>query len=268
MPGCSSPLQRRSPQANRATTFGTLSLLFPPYCRVDGSSDPLSNDTSETQVACRRVQVFRMTSRWAVAAAVIRCAQMRAAFDDFARDFALRLQRVVASFLVSAARVYRNAARLRRIGLVLVGPPISGPLPDVADHVVNAIAVRRKAGTGEVRSKPSSHDFRAESSLPGIGHMPAAGSEFVAPGEFGAVNAATGGEFLFGFGRQLLACPPRVGECIAKRHMHHWMIIARVDVALRPVRLPPVSTLGKAHHSPRFFRSTACDGGEKTSEPA
>ena len=95
-------------------------------------------------MACRRVHVFRMASGWAVAAAVIRCAQMRAAFDDFARDFALRLARVVASLLAPAARVYRNAARLQRIGLVLVGPPISGPLPDVADHVVNAVAVRRK----------------------------------------------------------------------------------------------------------------------------
>src|SRR6476660_465652 len=79
--------------------------------------------------------------------------------------------------------------------------------------------------------------------LPGVGHVLAAGREFVPPGELGTVKAATRGEFPFGFGRQLLASPFCVGECIAKRHMHHGMMIARVDVALRPVWMPPVGTL-------------------------
>ena len=50
--------------------------------------------------------------------------------------FALRLARIVAFLLVSAARILRNAARFRRVGLVLWRVPISGPFPDIADHVM------------------------------------------------------------------------------------------------------------------------------------
>ena len=49
------------------------------------------------------------------------------------------------SFLQQArARIFWYAARLRRIRGMLGGPPVGGPLPDIADHVVDAVAVRRK----------------------------------------------------------------------------------------------------------------------------
>ena len=119
--------------------------------------------------------------------------------------------------------------------------------------------------TGEVRSKPSSQRFSC-------GKLPcqvlAAGREFAAPGELGTIKSATRGEFPFGFARQLLASPRCVGDRIAERHMHHRMIIARVDVALRPVGVPPISTLGVGLPLAKIFRSTGCDGGVKTSEPA
>ena len=100
--------------------------------------------------------------------------------------------------------------------------------------------------TGEVRSKPSSQRVLARKfALPGVGHVSAARRELVAPGELGAVEAAARGEFPFGFGRQLLAGPLRVGERIAKRHMHDGMIVEPVDVALRPVGMPPVRALGE-----------------------
>ena len=55
-----------------------------------------------------------------------------------------RLAGVVARLLASAARILRHAAGLRRVALVLWREPVGGPLPDVADHVVHAVAVRRK----------------------------------------------------------------------------------------------------------------------------
>ena len=51
---------------------------------------------------------------------------------------------VVAAFLAPAARILRNAASLRRVGFVLWRVPVGGPFPDVADHVVEAVAVRRE----------------------------------------------------------------------------------------------------------------------------
>ena len=70
--------------------------------------------------------------------------------------------------------------------------------------------------------------------------MFAAGREFVAPSELGAVEAAARGEFPFGLSRQVFAGPACAGERIAERHMHHGVIVERVDVALRPVGMPPV----------------------------
>src|SRR5437867_4212681 len=45
-----------------------------------------SNDTSESDVARGRIHRFRMASGWAVTAAVVRRAQVRAAFEDLARN--------------------------------------------------------------------------------------------------------------------------------------------------------------------------------------
>src|SRR3954467_11389884 len=92
----------------------------------------------------RCVDRLRVTRGRAVATAVARRAQMRAAFDHLARNPDLGLARVVASFLVPPARVLGDAAALERFGLVLLREPVGGPLPDVANHVVDAVAIRRE----------------------------------------------------------------------------------------------------------------------------
>src|SRR6185312_3807023 len=85
-----------------------------------------------------------MSRSGAIAAAIIRRAQMRAALDDLARDLDVGLARIVAALLAPAARILGNAARLRRVGLVLRGKPVGRPFPDIADHVVKAISVGRE----------------------------------------------------------------------------------------------------------------------------
>ena len=125
----------------------------------------------------------------------------------------LRQSRVIARSLRSAARIFRDAARLRRIGLVLLRIPIRRPFPDIADHVVQAVAVRRerrdrRSALEAVLAKILARKF----TLPGIGHMLAVGRELVAPAILGAVEAAACGEFPFGFGGQLLAGPFGVSQ--------------------------------------------------------
>src|SRR5580704_3407836 len=152
-------------------------------------------------MARRRIHRFRMTRGRAIAAAVIRRAQMRAAFDYFAGDFDLRLAGGVALRLAAAARIFRNATRLRRVGLVLLRVPIGGPLPDIADHVVDAVAVGRKRRYGRraIETVLAAVLVR-EIALPVIGVVFPAGRELVAPGELGALEAAARGEFPFGLG--------------------------------------------------------------------
>src|SRR5580704_16803374 len=116
---------------------------------------------------------------------------MRAAFDDFAGDFDLRLAGVVTFFFAAAARIFRNAARLWCVGLVLWRKPVGGPLPDIADHVVDAVAVGRKCRYGRRAIKTVlAAVFMREIALPGIGHVLDAGRELIAPGELGAVEPA------------------------------------------------------------------------------
>src|SRR5262249_55762148 len=143
-----------------------------------------SNDAPESQMGCGRVHVFRMASRRPVAAAVIRGAQMRAAFYDFAGNLGRRQTGIVAVLLTPTAWIFWNATGLLRVRRVLAGPPICGPFPDIADHVVDAVAVRRKRrhrrGTVEAIL---AFIFVREISLPGICHVLAAGRKRVAPGE-------------------------------------------------------------------------------------
>src|SRR5215475_12874942 len=77
-----------------------------------------------------------------IASAVVWRAQMRSALHDFARDLDVRHVGIVALVSVAAFRVEARTARLRYLLVLLV--PIRGPLPHVAGHVVQAVAIGRK----------------------------------------------------------------------------------------------------------------------------
>src|SRR5215471_12630548 len=84
----------------------------------------------------------------AITAAIIRRAKVRATLEHLAWNPDLRLAGIVACGLGAAAWIFWNATRFRRVGFVAARPPIGCPFPDVPDHVVGAIAVRRKGGHG------------------------------------------------------------------------------------------------------------------------
>ena len=98
--------------------------------------------------------------------------------------------------------------------------------------------------------------------------MLAAGREFVAPGELGAVEPAARGEFPFGFGRQLLAGPFGVGQRIRKGHVHDGMIVEPIDVALGAVGCRQSAPLMECPPLAPVAQVDGRDGGENTSEPA
>src|SRR6266436_5436544 len=95
-------------------------------------------------MARRGVDRLRVTRGRTVAPAIVGCAEMRAALEHLARNPALRIARIVARVFEATARIFGNAARLRRIGFVLRRIPVGGPLPYVPNHVMEAVAVRRK----------------------------------------------------------------------------------------------------------------------------
>src|SRR5215207_692639 len=103
-----------------------------------------SPDAAEAEMTCRCIDLLGMARRRPIASAIVRRAQVRAALDDLARDPDVSRGRVVAAVLAPGARVLRDAARFRRVALVLLRVPVDGPFPDIADHVIDAMAVRRE----------------------------------------------------------------------------------------------------------------------------
>src|SRR3954453_21246727 len=141
-----------------------------------------SNHAAKAEMAGRRIHRLGVARGWAITAAIIRRAEVRAAFDYLARNFYVGLARVIARVFATAARILRHAARLRRIGFVLLRIPVGGPLPDVADHVVHTVAIgrERRDGGGALISVRSKILVR-KCALPGIRHLPATGRELLAP---------------------------------------------------------------------------------------
>src|SRR5262245_58825150 len=146
----------------------------------------------------RGVDRFGVARGRAVAAAVVRSAEMRAALEHLAGNADVRLAGIVALLLVSAARILWDAARLRRVRLMLGRVPVAGPFPDVADYIADAMAVRRKGG--HRRGAVVAVGFEVlvrEIALPGVRQVLAVGRELITPGEVGSVEPAARGEFPF-----------------------------------------------------------------------
>src|SRR4051794_33034990 len=151
--------------------------------RIRGSS----LDAPKTDVTRRRVDRLRVARRRPIPSAIVRRAKVRAALNHLAWDPDVRETAVVTVLLAAAARVLWNAASLRRVGRMPGRVPVGRPLPDVADHVVEAVAVGRVGGyRGGALIAVAGQVLLRENALPCIGQVAAAGCEFTAPRVFGA----------------------------------------------------------------------------------
>src|SRR5262252_3267814 len=186
------PLRRSSRHRRTERTNST-------RCALSSSSVlSLSNDTAKSDMAGRSVDRLSVARCWAITATVVRCAKMRSTLNHLARNFYMRHARIVAFLFAPTSWALGNAARLRHITFVRRGVPVGGPLPHIADHVVNAVSVwrerihRRRALIAifcpvEARKFP----------LPGIGHVLSSRRELVSPRIFGVFEPAPGSKFPF-----------------------------------------------------------------------
>src|SRR5215216_249632 len=200
-----------------------------------------SHNAAKADMARGRVDRLSMARRRTVATAIVWRTQMRAAFEHLAWNSDVGLARVVARCLGSTAWIFRNAARLRRVSLVLLRIPVGRPFPDVADHVVETVAVgreshHRRGALVTILIEVLPREF----ALPGIRCVLAARRELVTPGKLSLVKSSARRKFPFGFSRQLLAGPFRVSLGIAISDMHDRMIVKTADGAARSIWPPPV----------------------------
>jgi hypothetical protein len=133
-----------------------------------------------------------------------------------------RLPRVVAVGLARAARIFRDAARLWHIVVVLRRVPIGCSFPHIANHVVEAMAVWRKCF--DRRGAPEAvlrKVLPGKLPLPCVGHVTAAGCELVSRGEVP-----------LGFRWRRLAAPFGIGPGISICNKHDRMIVEPIPDAL------------------------------------
>ncbi len=113
--------------------------------------------------------------------------------------------------------------------------PVARPLPDVAAHVVEPVAVRGEAADGRrALEAVLLQVLPGELALPGVRHRRAAGRVLVAPGERRSVEAAARGELPLGLGREFLPRPRRVCLGVLVGDLHDRVPVAAVDRAARP----------------------------------
>ena len=148
---------------------------------------------------------FGVAGGRAEALAVVERAKVRAAFENLATDFDLRLAGIKAILQPRTAGVADRAAGLPLVfgGYDrLLAPPVLGPFPHIADHVVKAVAVGWVAPHGR-GSLPAvlAGVGNGEQALPVIGqHLPV-GGQLIAPGKFLALQPAARCQLVLGLGR-------------------------------------------------------------------
>jgi hypothetical protein len=189
----------------------------------------------------RRVDHLRLAGGGAVAEAVVRRAEMRAALDHPTWDVLAGLARVVARFGRGDARVGRDAARAHDLVRMARDVPVGRPLPDVPGDVVEPVPVRREAA---YRGRPlvpvELRVLPGKLALPAVRHCLPVGEVLVSPGERGTVEPAARGKLPFGLGRKLLARPTGVRIGVLVGDVRDGVVVAAVDRRALAARLLPV----------------------------
>src|SRR5215472_13208313 len=177
------------------------------------------------------VDLLRLPGGRTIARAVVGRAQKRAAFDHPTRRLTAR-QRQILQF--GSARIDRSLARMTR------PIPVARPLPDIADHVVEAVAVRLEAA--DRRGPYVAVLVRVvdgEDALPGVRDRLARAIERARPIVL-AVATAARGEFPLRLGRELAPAPARVGERILVGDVYDGMIVLARNRTAGTCRLTPI----------------------------
>src|SRR5271166_1710309 len=114
-----------------------------------------------------------------------------------------------------ALRVSRDVAVLGKLFEIIGAIPVAAPLPDVASHVVEAVAIRGKRfHWRDTREAILAGILDREYSLVGVRHEFAARLELITPRIELPAQASARSKLPLGFRRQSLARPLRVGRGI------------------------------------------------------
>ena len=168
----------------------------------------VAEHAAEADMAHAGVHHLRVARSRPVAPAVARRAEEGAALHHLAGDADGGLARD-RSYLPSPGRAGSAGAQqgLRGIGRVPGGEPIGGPLPDIAGHLVQPVAIGREGAHRAGALEPVAGEVApGEGALPGIGQVHAAGVSS-SPQANSGLQPAARRELPLRLGRQRLAGP-------------------------------------------------------------
>src|SRR5271165_5136044 len=147
----------------------------------------------------RRIDLAFATRTHHVTGTILVGAKKRTAFLNAL--FLCRLRGIEWHF--RALRVSRDVAGLGKLFEIIGAIPVAAPLPDVASHVVEAVAIRRESAHGRNAGEAIlAGIFDWEYSLVGVRHELSARLEFIPPREVLAAQPPTRSKLPLGFGRQ------------------------------------------------------------------
>jgi hypothetical protein len=151
---------------------------------------------------------------------------------------------------ISVAPLDHNSRRVRedhgntfacRIKVRIGSIPVAAPLPEIASHVVQTVAIWREGADGGSTNKAIfSTVFDRKYSLPGIRHVFSVRSKLVAPDKPLTLKAAASCVFPFRLAREPFAGPLRIGDGVVPGDLYDRMILPSFDRACRTFGMPPV----------------------------
>src|SRR5258705_5007273 len=115
---------------SRLTLLSTVNTLSRPLYRRHSTLSP--HDTPKPQMTRRCIDGLRHARGGAVAPAIVRRAEKRAAFHHLARNLDFGRIRIVTLFSLRASGIDIAAAGVRDLIVFLI--PIRRPLPNIAGH--------------------------------------------------------------------------------------------------------------------------------------
>src|SRR3954447_4512850 len=139
-------------------------------------------DAADADMAHSGFDHLRVARGWPIASAIARRAEEAAALHHPARNPDLRLRWIEGQLHRRAARIVGRAAGLGRIGRMARHEPVGGPLPDIARHIEQSVAIRRIAADRRAAGAAVGLESPpGEGALPGIRLVQAARRKLVAP---------------------------------------------------------------------------------------
>src|SRR5271169_2026523 len=194
-------------------------------------------DTSKTEMIGPSGNFAFASCAHYIARAVLVSAQKRSAAVNFL--FFGRLRGIKRR--VRPLRISRHASCDCQLLVVVRAIPVTGPLPHIACHVIQAVTIRRKLRNWSNPRVPVVSGIGVgKMSLVCVGHPLSARPEFVAPRVALSRETSACRKFPLRFRGQTLPRPLGIGQGVRIGHLDDWIFFTTLEIGVRTFGVTPV----------------------------